>query len=79
MIGDGYTLVEHCENLEDFPMDREPDSNPVYCCNFKVICDDTNNTKADIDANIVHITLIPIKKVEFLEIDFVVGGENGLE
>ena len=30
MIGDGYTLVRHCENVEDIE-GLEPDANPVYC------------------------------------------------
>ena len=30
MIGDGYTGIYHCENL-DVPNDVEPDSGPLYC------------------------------------------------
>lgn len=30
MDGDGYTLVLHCPNADDYD-DREPDANPVYC------------------------------------------------
>lgn len=30
MTGDGYTSVEHCENVEPDPS-LEPDANPVYC------------------------------------------------
>ncbi len=30
MIGDGYTSVRHCENV-DVPEDLEPDAPPVYC------------------------------------------------
>lgn len=32
MIGDGYTVVEHCENaVEDSYWFNEPDSGPIYC------------------------------------------------
>lgn len=33
MVGDGYTIVRSCENvdLSDF-MDVEPDAEPIYCC-----------------------------------------------
>lgn len=31
LIGDGYTLVVHCENLADVPADIEPDAGPLYC------------------------------------------------
>lgn len=30
MIGDGYTLPIHCENV-DIPTDIEPDCKPIYC------------------------------------------------
>jgi len=30
LIGDGYTSVIHCENV-DPPMDIEPDADPLYC------------------------------------------------
>lgn len=30
IIGDGYTIVFHCENI-DYPMDIEPDADPIYC------------------------------------------------
>lgn len=30
MIGDGYTMVLHCENV-DMPIDVEPDADPIYC------------------------------------------------
>ena len=30
MIGDGYTIVYHCENV-DLPLDIEPDAGPIYC------------------------------------------------
>ena len=30
LIGDGYTTVVHCENV-DMPFDIEPDANPVFC------------------------------------------------
>lgn len=41
---------------------------------FKVICDDTNNTQEDIDANRmnVQIRLVPTRAVEFIAIDFIV-------
>lgn len=41
---------------------------------FKVICDDTNNTKTDIENNQmnVQIRLVPTKSVEFIAIDFIV-------
>jgi DNA polymerase/3'-5' exonuclease PolX len=33
MIGDGHTVVEHCENArEEAYYDKEPDAGPVYCC-----------------------------------------------
>ena len=37
MIGDGYMLVYHCENVEDIS-DLEPDAGPIYCS----YVDDTN-------------------------------------
>lgn len=30
MIGDGYTVVVHCENVHN-PMGIEPDAEPIYC------------------------------------------------
>jgi len=41
---------------------------------FKVVCDDTNNTQADIDANRmnVQIRMIPTRSVEIIAIDFIV-------
>jgi len=30
LIGDGYTSVTHCENI-DPPLDAEPDSDVLYC------------------------------------------------
>lgn len=30
MVGDGYTIVLHCEYV-DCPEDVEPDSKPIYC------------------------------------------------
>lgn len=30
MVGDGYTIVLHCE-YADCPEDIEPDGKPVYC------------------------------------------------
>jgi hypothetical protein len=30
MIGDGYTLVRHCEFVDDV-MGIEPDADPIYC------------------------------------------------
>jgi len=30
IIGDGYTMVLHCENAE-LPLDVEPDANPIFC------------------------------------------------
>jgi len=37
MIGDGYTVVRHCE-FADVPAGVEPDAEPVYCT------DDENTT-----------------------------------
>ena len=31
LVGDGYTLVIRCENLDDVPVDIEPDAGPLYC------------------------------------------------
>lgn len=31
MIGDGYSMVLHCENYEGDIYDMEPDANPLYC------------------------------------------------
>ena len=31
MVGDGVTLVRHCENLDSDIADLEPDADPVYC------------------------------------------------
>ena len=41
---------------------------------FKVICDDTNNTQADVDANRMNgrIVVIPTTSVEYIVMDFVV-------
>lgn len=32
LVGDGYTVVIHCENV-DLPLDVEPDADPIYCSN----------------------------------------------
>jgi len=37
MIGDGFTLVRHCENVNDL-QDKEPDAGPIYC-DFKGFTD----------------------------------------
>lgn len=41
---------------------------------FKIICDDTNNTQADADANRmnVQIRMVPTMSVEFIAIDFII-------
>lgn len=41
---------------------------------FKVICDDTNNSEADVDENRLNgkIILVPTKTIEFIAIDFIV-------
>jgi hypothetical protein len=41
---------------------------------FKVICDDTNNTQADVDANRMNgrIVIIPTTSVEYIVMDFVI-------
>lgn len=31
MVGDGYTLVIHCENIDTYGLGYEPDAEPVYC------------------------------------------------
>lgn len=31
MVGDGFTLVRHCEFVEDDVSDHTPDSGPIYC------------------------------------------------
>lgn len=32
MVGDGYTMVRHCEFV-DVPFGVEPDAGPIYCEN----------------------------------------------
>lgn len=41
---------------------------------FKVICDDTNNTSADVEANKLNgrIVIVPTRTIEFISIDFIV-------
>ena len=41
---------------------------------FKVICDETNNTNLDVENNKMNakILLVPVKAVEFIAIDFVI-------
>lgn len=41
---------------------------------FKVICDETNNTNLDVENNRVNakILLVPVKAVEFIAIDFII-------
>jgi hypothetical protein len=41
---------------------------------FRVICDDTNNSQADVDENRLNgkIILVPTKTIEFIAIDFIV-------
>jgi len=41
---------------------------------FKVICDDTNNTSADAEANKLNgrIVIVPTRTIEFVSIDFIV-------
>jgi len=45
---------------------------------FKIICDDTNNTQADIEAlqMNVQIRLVPTRAVEFIAIDFVISNSG---
>jgi len=41
---------------------------------FKIICDETNNTQVDVDANKLNgkIIVIPVRAVEFIAIDFII-------
>ena len=41
---------------------------------FRVICDDTNNSQADVEANKLNgrIELVPTRTIEFISIDFIV-------
>ena len=41
---------------------------------FQVVCDETNNTQEDVDANKMNgrIVLVPTRAVEFISIDFIV-------
>lgn len=45
---------------------------------FKVICDDTNNTREDVEANRmnVQIRLVPTRAVEYIAIDFIVSNSG---
>jgi phage tail sheath protein FI len=47
---------------------------------FVVVCDNTNNTTADADANKINvrIAVIPTKAVEFIAIDFIIT-KSGVE
>ena len=36
MIGDGYTIVKHCENV-DIGLDVEPDASPIYCKLYETV------------------------------------------
>ena len=37
LIGDGYSSVVHCENV-DAPIDVEPDADVIYCTNVCKNC-----------------------------------------
>jgi hypothetical protein len=41
---------------------------------FKVVCDDTNNTAADVEANKLNgrIVIVPTRTIEFVSIDFII-------
>ena len=41
---------------------------------FRVVCDDTNNTSLDVEANRMNgrIVIVPTRAVEFISIDFIV-------
>ncbi len=41
---------------------------------FKVICDDSNNTAADVESNKLNgqIIIVPTRSIEFISIDFIV-------
>ena len=41
---------------------------------FKVICDDSNNTPADVESNKLNgqIIIVPTRSIEFISIDFIV-------
>ena len=41
---------------------------------FKVICDDSNNTQADIESNQLNgrIVIVPTRSIEFISIDFII-------
>jgi len=41
---------------------------------FKVVCDETNNTVEDVEANKMNgrIIVVPTRAVEFISIDFII-------
>jgi phage tail sheath protein FI len=41
---------------------------------FKVVCDDTNNTSLDVESNKMNgrIVLVPTRAVEFISVDFII-------
>jgi hypothetical protein len=38
--------------------------------NYKIICDETNNTPEDIENGVINITIIPFISVERITVDF---------
>jgi hypothetical protein len=38
--------------------------------NYKIICDETNNTPEDIENGVINLTIIPLISVERITVDF---------
>jgi hypothetical protein len=38
--------------------------------NYKIICDETNNTAQDIENGVVNVTVIPYKSIDCITVDF---------
>jgi hypothetical protein len=39
--------------------------------NYKIICDETNNTPEDIENGVINLTIIPFISVDRITVDFV--------
>lgn len=40
--------------------------------NYKIICDETNNTPQDIENGVINLTIIPYPSVDHIKVDFAI-------
>jgi hypothetical protein len=44
--------------------------------NYRIICDETNNTPEDIENGVINLTVIPYKSLEHITVDFVIKKDD---